>query len=336
MARDNPKLTGFRTHPGRGWSAGTHRPPATRGWLLAREGRHSGAADCPRPRPGRTQRKKGGWCLKGPGSQRKWSARSGKAPGGEGLDWPHPALSWPGPRGAPHLPSQNQLREGSGAGGRRPAHAPPSPPAVTGAITLFTALRCRRLPTRPRIVLAAPLSSSASLLRLTAGSILASAPGNRGRGQLPLGTSQGFSHAASIPFTPGRLGKPSAPCNASHQRHSPGCRCRGPESLKTGTFSTPCKTSTAVYCLSTLLLANAITPAPQIPGLPLFPRSLPRPAGVLSYPQLDTSITCLKPPRPLRYQEVFAARKPLPSSPLRFILSRKLPLKLWIKIQVLG
>lgn len=54
--------------------------------------------------------------------------------------------------------------------------------------------RCRRLPARPRISRSAPLSS-APLLG-TAGSILASAQGKRGLGQLPLGTSRDFLHAA--------------------------------------------------------------------------------------------------------------------------------------------
>lgn len=156
MAQDNPKGEGFGTRPGRGWSAGSHRPPATRGWPLSREGRHMGAADCPRPRPGHTLRKRGSWYLKGPGSQRKWSARRGKAPGGEGLDSPRPALSRPGPRGAPHLPSQNQLRAGGGVGGRRPGARPAL--AARGHRGNYT-LRCRRLPARPRIPLPAPLSS---------------------------------------------------------------------------------------------------------------------------------------------------------------------------------
>lgn len=77
-----------------------------------------------------------------------------------------------------------------------------------------------------------PLRPSPPFLRRTAGSILSSAPGNRGRGQPPLGTSRGFSHAARPP--PGRRGEPSAPCNAARARRSPGRSCQGPRGLKTG------------------------------------------------------------------------------------------------------
>lgn len=287
MAQDNPKLTVFRARPGLGWSAGTHRPPATRGWLLAREERHTGAADCPRPRPGRTQRKRRGWCLKEPGSQRKWSARSGKAPGGEGSDWPHPALSWPGPRGAPHLPSQNQLRTGGGVGGRRRGACPAL--AARGHRGNYT-LRCSSLQTvtnsparrSPRSSLLPRASPPRNCWLHLSKRARESRPRPTASGDLP-----GLLSKCAYPLHPRSPRLALRPLQRVPRAPQPWMQLSWSQGLKTGTFSTLCKTPTAARCPSTLPLAKAITPAPQIPGVPLFLRSLPRPAGVLSNSQLD-------------------------------------------------
>lgn len=196
-------------------------------------------------------------CLEGPGGQRKSSALKGKAPGSEGLDWPCPALSEPGPGGAPRLPSQNRLRVRSREGERKLGLRPAL--AARGHRGNYTP-RCRRLPARPRIPLSVPLSSP-PLLRRTAVSILASVPEKHGgQSKLPLGTSPGFLHAARPPDC---RSEPSATDNASHARRSAESGCRGPEGA-TGPFSKRCKTPAAALYTATLPSANAVTLAPQI------------------------------------------------------------------------
>lgn len=102
--------------------------------------------------------------------------------------------------------AQSQLRAAAEWEGGGRTRAPPSPPAVTGAITLLAADGYQ--------LARASLSRSPPLLHGTAGSILASPPGKCGGGQLPLGTPESSSTLRASP-PPRQVAWESTPLTAT-------------------------------------------------------------------------------------------------------------------------
>lgn len=150
-----------------GWVEG--RPP------LSRERRHRGAADRPRPRPRRSTRRREAGAWKG-----LWAKGSGlraRARPQAAVQKPAVPAARAGSRLAPRgvgqalevlraLPAESQLRAVAEWEGGGRARAPPSPPAVTGAITLLAAdgYQLARASLSPAPLPSPPLPFSAELL----------------------------------------------------------------------------------------------------------------------------------------------------------------------------
>lgn len=155
-------------------------------------------------------------------------------------------------------------------GGEGPARAPPSPPAVTGAITLLAADGYQlagaslRLPSPP----SPPVPNC--WLHLS----------ERGReARLRPAVSGSVAGCSHVSAPPGRRGEASAPRNVSHSRHCPWGLSRSLEDP----LSTRCKTLAAALYPTTLPPASAATLPLQIPGAPRFSISL-TPSSPVCYP----------------------------------------------------
>ena len=293
------------------------RPAPLQGKPLSGDRYHPGAADCPRPGPERTLRKREA----GPG--RAWrpmevarSQKEGPRRGCRGRlskrrgparasPCAEPAKPWRSSKTSQPKASFAPAAEWEGGG---PARAPPSPPAVTGAITLLAAdgyqlasaslsrFPSPRLPSPPVPNCWLHLSERGREARLRP-----AASGDVAR----------LLARRAPPRSPGR-GLRTAQCVALAPQPRKGLS----RSLE-DPLSTRCKTLATALYPATLPPASAATLALQIPGAPRFSISLPPSSPCAT--QMPTGR--------LDHSEAFAllglplhAKRPCPLLPLRLIL----------------
>lgn len=165
-----------------GWPRATRSGSGVEGWPpLSRGRRHQGAAHGPRPRPGRPTRRREAGAGKGlgvgvgvggkgsgpcPGARPQAGARRPAVPAAQAGNGLAPRRASQGLEVLRAFPAESQPRALAEREGGGRARAPPSPPAVTGAITLLAAdgYQLARASLSPPLLPSPPLPSSAELL----------------------------------------------------------------------------------------------------------------------------------------------------------------------------